>query len=184
MGLSIHYNGEITNVGLISELTEEVKEVCVTLGWSSRVFDDEHFQGICFSPPGCEPLFLTFHNSTLLASPVLWQFKIEHIHTISVKTQFAGIAMHKAVIGFLRHLQTRYFSRFELTDEGGFWESNDESILQKQFSHYNFLHHAMSNAVSKLETIEGETAKDLADRLAKALGRNWSNLRDGEEEPS
>src|SRR5258708_15910814 len=144
MCLSIHYNGRIKDVNLIPKLVDEVQDISTSLQWNYHLFDDELVKGISFSPPECEPLFFTFSKDGVLCSPILlrpdgYQDNIHPATTISVKTQFACIDAHKAVIKLLRHLKANYFSEFELNDEGGYWESDDEKILQKQFRNYEFI---------------------------------------------
>jgi hypothetical protein len=169
MGLSIHYCGTIKDTSLIPRLVDEVKDICITLQWHYHLFDDELVKGICFSPPECEPLFFTFSKKGVLCSPVLLQYDIHPATTISVKTQFAGIEVHKAVIKLLRHLKANYFSEFELSDEGGYWESNDEKVLQKQFDNYEFILDTVCEALQDFKSKPNETAESLADRLEKFL---------------
>jgi hypothetical protein len=169
MGLSIHYNGTIKDISLIPMLVDEVKDICITLQWKYHLFDDELVEGICFSPPECEPLFFTFSKDGALCSPVLLQYDIHPATTISVKTQFAGIDAHKAVIKLLKHLKSKYFSVFDLHDEGGYWESDDENILRRQFGEYEFLLHTVSEALQDFKSKPGETPESLADRLEKIL---------------
>ncbi len=173
MGLSIHYSGSITDVALIQPLTEEVQDVCTSLNWNYHLFDDEHFKGICFSPEECEPLFLTFTPEGILASPVLWQLKIEPITTIATKTQFAGIEAHIAVIKLLKHVQAKYLASFELFDEGGYWESDDEGVLKKQFDRYNFLLDAVCEGLQNFKAVPGETPESLGNRLERFLKERW-----------
>ncbi len=82
-------------------------------------------------------MFLTFSGNNKLYSPVLLQYNISPA-TISVKTQFAGIEVHKAVIKLLKHLKEAYFSEFELSDEGGYWDKLDEEKQNTQFNRYNY----------------------------------------------
>ena len=164
MGLSVHYHGEIKNMDLIPELTEEVKNICEVFGWTFHLFDDKDFQGICFNPPEGEPVFLTFNNTPHIASPVLWQLKMETA-PVSVKTQFAGIEAHIALIKLLKYLSNRYFKIFELSDEGNYWETGDAEVLKKQFAAYNYALDTICNALKDLKPIPGETASSLADRL-------------------
>ena len=169
MGLSIHYNGIIKDGSLIPKLVDEVKDICNSLQWKYHLFDDVLVKGICFSPPECEPLFFTFSKSGVLCSPVLLQYDIHPATTISVKTQFAGMDVHKAVIKLLKHLKANYFSEFELSDEGYYWETGDETILKKRFREYEFLLDTVCEALQDLISMPGETAETLADRLERFL---------------
>jgi hypothetical protein len=41
MGVSLHYRGKIKSTKLITELTNEVEDICKTNNWSYTIFDDE-----------------------------------------------------------------------------------------------------------------------------------------------
>jgi hypothetical protein len=176
MGLSIHYSGKIKQTSLISKLVDEVKDICTTLKWSYHLFDDELVKGICFSPRECEPLFFTFSKEGGLCSPILLQYNIHPATTISVKTQFAGIVAHKAVIKLLRHLKANYFTEFELNDEGGYWETDDENILRRQFSNYEVILDTVCEALQDFKSKPGEQAESLADRLERFLNERLKNI--------
>ena len=181
MGLSILFSGTIKNVQLIPQLTEEVQDICNELDWSHHVFDDEDFKVICFSPPECEPVFLTFHNSPELASPVTWQFGLP-TSPISTKTQFAGMQAHVALLKLLKHLKEKYFAVFELDDEGGYWNMWDKEVLKKQFGRYDFLLNALTETLKDFKSQPGETAESLADRLEKFLEEQQDKFKKDEPE--
>lgn len=178
MGLSIHYNGAIRDMDSIPAMVEEVKDVCESLQWTYHLFNDKNFTGICFSPPECEPVFLTFNNTPELACPIKWQFKIEPVNFISTKTQFAGIEVHIALLKFLKHLADKYFAVFEMDDEGGYWNTWDEAVLKKQFDRYNFLLDAMAEALRDFKLEPGENALGLVERLEKFLGERQDDFKE------
>jgi hypothetical protein len=174
MGLSIHYSGKIKEVTLIPSLVEEVQDVCTILKWNYHLYDDENVKGISFSPPECEPVFLSFSNNEL-SSPILQQYNISPATTISVKTQFAGIEVHKALIKLLKHLKETYFKEFELSDEGGYWPTLDEEKLNQQFKRYNYILHKVTEHLKDFKANENDTASSLADRLEKFLNERLGN---------
>ena len=182
MGLSIHYSGRIKDVELIPVLVEEVRDVCSSFGWTHHLFNDENFQGICFSPPECEPVFLTFTNSTELACPIRWQYKIEPVNVISTKTQYAGMDVHIALLKLLKYLKEKYFAVFDLDDEGGYWGKWDEAILQRQFDRYNFLVNAVADALRDFKSAPGESPQSLTDRLQNFLEEQQDDFKANERE--
>ncbi|MGZ8525039.1 MAG: hypothetical protein ACXWV1_11460 [Chitinophagaceae bacterium] len=93
----------------------------------------------------------------------------ELIYATSTKTQFAGSDAHIAVIKLLRYLKEKYFSVFELDDEGKYWETMNEKVFLKQFAGYEFLLDAVANALTEMKTEQGDTALPLADRIEKLL---------------
>jgi hypothetical protein len=189
MGLSIHYSGTIKDIALIDELIAEVTDICQSFNWSYHIISEPntyHLNGICFSPQDCEPIFLTFLPDGRMCSFVNLMNKDlytkngldeELVYTTSTKTQFAGIDMHIAVTKLLRYLKEKYFSVFELSDEGMYWETKDEIVLKKQFAKYDFLLDAVANALSEMKTVPGETPSSLADRIEKMLKEKFDELR-------
>ena len=146
MSLSIHYSGYILQEDLIKPLTDEVVDICTDLGWEYHVIKDEEISGVVFSPKECEPISLTFNHDGRLLSPQNIIVKDiydgitldkELIFTTSTKTQYAGIDAHIAVIKLLRYLSKKYMKDFILEDEGLYWETNDEKVLEEQFDRYN-----------------------------------------------
>jgi hypothetical protein len=187
MGLSIHYSGRIRDYTVIEEMMTEVTDICENLNWTYHILDGnntDHLRGICFSPEGCEPIFLTFLLNGRMCSPVNLMHKDiyeendldrELLYTTSTKTQFAGPDAHMAVIKLLRYLKGKYFAAFELNDEGMYWETLDEKILLGQFAKYDFLLNAVSEALSSMEALPGENAGSLADRIEKMLKDKFKN---------
>ena len=171
MGLSIHYSGLIKNTELIPQLTEEVQDVCFAFDWRYRLVNDETLTGISFTPPECETLCLTFLHNGQLASRTRLMYKIEPANVISVKTQFAGTDVHKTVIKLLQYLSAKYFSHFKLDDEGGYWESGDETILAKKFAAYDALLSKVQTALFDFKTKPGVTREELVKRLEEFLKR-------------
>ena len=181
MGLSIHYSGYIRQHAMIDELVSETADICQNLDWTYHLIDGNNadkLEGICFFPEGCEPIFLTFLPTGRMCSPVDLMNKdiyekngIDHelVYTTSTKTQYAGPDAHIAVIKLLRYLKEKYFSSFELSDEGMYWETMDEKILLAQFAKYEFLLNAVTAALSEMKVSPGETSASLADRIEKML---------------
>ena len=175
MGLSIHYNGKIKDTNLVPQLLEEVQDICNTLQWKYQMIDQRPAKGICFTPEECEVLFLTFSETGEICSPLLLHYNIHPATTISVKTQFAGMEVHITIIKVFQYLKAKYFSEFEMYDEGGYWQSNDESVLHGRFTRYNFLLDAVAEALESFESKEGESTESLADRLEVFLKQRFSN---------
>lgn len=181
MGLSIHYSGTIRQYEQIDALTEEVADICQDMGWQYSVLDGDNtdrLKGICFSPHECEPIFLTFLPTGKMCSPVnLMNREIyeqdgsnpELLYTTSTKTQFAGRDTHIAVIKLLHYLRKKFFASFELNDEGKYWETLDEEVLNKQFTRYEVVLDAFTDVLDEMKAIPGETAASLAARIEKLL---------------
>lgn len=182
MGLSIHYSGYIFNKEMLDPLIDEVSEICKTLDWDSHVFEDDEIKGVSFAPKGSEPVFLTFNNAGRMQSPVSIIAKdiyggvgldLELMFTISTKTQFAGIDAHISIIRLLKHLSKKYFRGFILKDEGSYWETGGEKILQQQFDNYNAAMDIFCKELQDLPAISGESQESIADRLEKLLRKKF-----------
>jgi len=200
MGLSIHYQGEIKRYDLIEELVFEAEDICKSLNWkyhtwmkTSNVNDDAHLnnpdfinyihedlKGISIMPDECEPVELVFFPSGKLCSPIKLKFNDAAtndlmVEYVSTKTQYAGIDTHLAVLKLLQYFKDKYFSFFELSDEGMYWETKDEEILKTQFAKYNFIVHSVRNALKDFKALPGETPESLADRLEELLKKKFGD---------
>lgn len=195
MGLCIYYSGCIKEGAFLPELINEVKDIAEIYNWHYTIFREEfpddvsekesydgEIYGIVVSPPKCEPVFITFLSNGKMSSPVnLETFgktsnkaRRKYLYQLAVKTQYAGIQIHKLIIHLFRHLNDKYFKDFEMTDEGQYWETGDETLLQQIFDRYNEL---MDNFTSALETYpknEGETLENYFQRLMKRINKRKS----------
>ena len=152
MGLSIHYSGHIRQYALVDELLAEATDICENLDWTYHILDGNNtdkLKGIGFSPEGCEPIFLTFLLNGRMCSPVNLMHRDiyeenglerELLYTTSTKTQYAGPDAHIAIIKLLRYLKEKYFSVFELNDEGMYWETMDEKVYHLYTKQCSLLH--------------------------------------------
>ncbi len=198
MGLSIHYHGQIKDYALTDELTSEAIDICKSLNWNYHIFEkisnandkahvndpgfinysENELKGISFMPEGCEPVSLVFFPSGRLCCP----FKLMNnnpstndlmVETISTKTQYAGMDVHITVLKLLQYFKDKYFSVFELSDEGNYWETKDEAVLKAQFDRYNFLVNEVADALSGIKAVPGETLQSLADRIEEILKKKF-----------
>jgi len=190
MGLSIHYSGAIKDPRLLPELIDEVRSICESLKIKYRLFKTElpiedfgkeeyrkDIYGIWFTPKNCEPVSMCFLSNGIMSNPVnLKTFGFsertdykKYLKYNSTKTQYAGIEIHKFIIKLIRHLSEKYLKDFTVDDEGGYWESGDETILKKQFDRYNFLTDSFADALENISANDGETLMDYLERLAEMI---------------
>lgn len=100
-------------------------------------------------------------------------YGIQPATVISVKTQYGGIGVHIAVINLLKYLSGRYFAAFELRDEGGYWESNNEAVLQQQFERCDALLNIVQVALKDFKSELTDTPQSFANRLEQFLKERW-----------
>ena len=90
MGLTIHYSARIKTLDLLPQFTEEVADICQTMGWEHETIDtivemkdkgvkfkppldddkNIRLQGIYFTPPGCESVIFMFLSSGWTSSEI------------------------------------------------------------------------------------------------------------------
>lgn len=190
MGLSFHYSGRIANPDNLPELIEEVKDICKVNKWKYFVFDQQFPQnsvdntdytdrlyGICFTPPECEPVDVSFLSNGRMSSAMLLQNwgesdveeEKEYLYLISVKTQYAGIDIHRNIIQLFRYLDEKYLADFSMIDEGEYWETNDEELLSDNFRRYTSLIDGYTFALENQDREEGEDMESFLLRLAQQV---------------
>ena len=187
MGLSIHYSGRFNKDAILSDLIAEVKEVAETFKWDFKIFLEEFpasknesqpydgkIYGISFTPPECETIPICFLSNYRMSSNVLLKFygyskdqsENKFLYMLSVKTQFAGTTIHKAIIELFRYLYKKhYFSEFKLVDEGEYWETGNESLLEQKFKENGDLIDNFSMALETIPIKRGESFEDYFERI-------------------
>lgn len=190
MGLTINYTGDFNPCASLLELIEEVKDIAVIHKWNYHIFEttfpensfedtnfNEDIYGISFSAPDCEPVLLCFLSNGRMSNPFMFQNWLqskdkddEHlIYGNFTKTQYAGIEIHKQIIHLLKHLSKKYLINFKVIDEGGYWESEDEKVLQDNFNRYTDLIENVASSIGNNPKKAGESFEDYFKRLLKQL---------------
>jgi len=157
MGLSIHYSGDFKKGASLSTMIEEVRDVAELYNWKYNIYKDKFIKeafgikdynkaiyGISFTPTNCETVSIEFLSNGKMSSLAHLKFfgkenerpQEEYLYMLSVKTQFAGIEIHKLIIHLFKHLNEKYFINFKVIDEGQYWETGDEKKLQEIFTRY------------------------------------------------
>ncbi|MEP7168014.1 MAG: hypothetical protein ABI855_01460 [Bacteroidota bacterium] len=190
MGITIHYKGNFNPKSSLSQMIEEVKDIAEVQKWKYHIFEtefpensfgkktyDEEIYGTCFSPPECEPVMLCFLSNGRMANPFYYDYWLKSkikkdkylISLCFTKTQFAGSEAHKIIIHLLRHISKKYLKNFSLTDEGHYWETNDEKLLEETFKEYSYLINAVSGALQTGHLKNGETIEEYMLRIFKEV---------------
>jgi hypothetical protein len=191
MGLSIHYSGRFNPSASLQEMVEEVVEIIKVYHWEHAIFEtrfpkggfdepyNEKIYGIIFSPPSCEPVFLTFLSNGRMSNDTHLRFfgnssdekKQKYLYMLSTKTQYAGIKTHMLLIHLLKYLTNKYLQEFRLTDEGNYWETGDEKLLEATFNRYHDLVNSVADALETFPLKTGETMEEYLSRLISRINK-------------
>ena len=196
MGLSLHYNGRFDNPELLQQMIEEVEDIVSIYKWKYAIkhtkfpdgslknkIHDNKVYGISFTPPDCETVSICFLSNGRMSCSSLLQFygdstdktSQQYLYMVSVKTQFAGWQTHLFIVGLLKYLSKKYFSEFNVNDEGHYWETNDEEILKQNFSRYTTLLESVSTAFEIFPVNEGETMEKYIERVMTFVSMKLSD---------
>jgi hypothetical protein len=196
MGLSIHYSGNFRYSASLPEMIEEIKDIAEFNQWNYFIYEtkfpdnslgkpeyNDKLYGISFSPEKCEPVCMCFLSNGILNSPINLQcFSVyaekphpEYLGMISTKTQYAGIEAHKTIINLIDYLSKKYLDNFKLSDEGQFWETRDEKLLQKIFDRYDKIMDIFALGLENIQRKKGESVEDFIIRVANQLGNKSEN---------
>ena len=193
MGLSFHYKGKLKTPQSLKKMIEEVTDICKANKWDFAVFDDtfpnntftiepnkDRVYGIFFTPPKCETVDLTFLSNGKLCSAhnIELNKNLEnleddiYLYFLSVKTQYCGPEIHKLLIPIFDYLNKNYFEDFEFTDEGQFWETRNEKLLDETFDRYSNLINSFSSVLEYIPILEGEPIETYVLRMAEIVKNN------------
>ncbi|MEX2231145.1 MAG: hypothetical protein WD824_03220 [Cyclobacteriaceae bacterium] len=192
MGLSFHYSGTFKGSIPLSEMIEEVKDIAQVNQWKYIIYEKEFpeadlekdkynqkIYGISFSPPECEPVFLCFLSNGKMSSPPLLEMfgrstkqdERKYLYMLSVKTHYAGIHVHKRIIDLLRYLNKKYFREMKVSDEGQYWETGDDEVLEKIFKRYYEVHDIVGSAFENNSRMPNESFEDYFQRILRQKGK-------------
>lgn len=190
MGLSIHYSGSFKKDESLEAMIEEVKDIAEIYKWEysinttrfpkntfGKVAYNDKLYGISFTPPKCETISLTFLSNGKMCCGVQLKFfgnsdnetDKMYLYMLSSKTQYAGSTIHKIIIHLLKYLSHKYFQDFQLTDEGDYWETGDEKLLEKKFKIYNDLIDGVAHSITNYPINNAESFTDYFERILKML---------------
>lgn len=190
MGLSFHYSGRIANPDSLPELIEEIEDIAKVFNWKYFVFErqfpkntigkheyNQKLYGICFTPTNCETVSICFLSNGRMSSAAHLQYwgrtdeqpERDYLYMLSVKTQYAGSDVHLFVIQLFRYLNDKYLADFMMSDEGGYWESNDEYLLKKRFDRSTELIDGFKSAIQNQPILKDEDMENYFLRLLKKI---------------
>ncbi|MGM0620754.1 MAG: hypothetical protein ACQETJ_06905 [Bacteroidota bacterium] len=178
MGISIHYKGKLDSPKLVKSFCEEVQDIAQSMEWEFTVIgpelkDKNGLKGLIIKPhEKAELLQFAFDKKGYLRNALLLEYEnINDNYTFfnHIKTQFAPIEIHVAVIKLLKYLKEKYMHNLEVNDEGLFWETGDIDILKEKTY---FLAKAINDLGDVLDSIpfeKGDNAESIADKIEKII---------------
>lgn len=208
MAISIHYKGKIDDKTKVQPLIEEIQDIADTMNWPYYCLNEdwkkksqlklEHredgahilghaaLKGISFTPhPKSETVWLFFDDQGNISSPISIVMREEDdsgdFYWLAVKTQFAGVEIHIAIIELFKYLKNKYISNLEVVDEGEFWETGNELLLKSKINQLHEAIHMINSALSGL-SIQSKNDTESVVRKIERLLRNMGFERSPEED--
>ncbi len=190
MGLTIHYNGIFKKKASFYAMIEEVKDISEIYNWQYTVYENQfpagsledssyndEIYGISFTPPNCETVSLCFLSNGRMSSPAHLKYfgnstddlEKNYLYMLSTKTQFAGSDLHKLIVHLLKYISKKYLKEFNVTDEGKYWETGDEKLLEETFKRYNDLLDSVGLALDNIPLEANETFEEYFTRILKLI---------------
>jgi len=68
---------------------------------------------------------------------------------------------------FVRYLNGKYLSDFQMQDESGYWETGDESVMQANFRKYDAL---LDNFVLSMQTFPVQKDENMISYFERLMG--------------
>jgi hypothetical protein len=94
------------------------------------------------------------------------------IYQISTKTLYSGVENHKKIILILDYISNKYLENFKCIDEGFYWETRDEDLLEKTFEKHSNLIDSFSSSLEMIPSKKDETLEDYLIRISDVTKRN------------
>jgi len=177
MGITIHYKGTIDKVDKIESFVKEMSDISEEMGWTYNIINDKekHLTGIIIKPhEKSESLSFLFdpdgriRNFTCL----LFDDIDDEVSNIAfLKTQYAPLDIHIAVIKLLKYVKSKYISDLYVFDEADYWETMDENILREKMEFLASRIELMRDIFNSHSEEFGQTksVEQLADKIEEVL---------------
>ena len=94
-----------------------------------------------------------------------------------IKTQFAPAEIHIAIIKLLRYLKDKYINNLEVYDEGRYWETYDEKILNEKLEFLNKMMDKLEGILNSIPREKNESAESIANKIEKIINANLKRKR-------
>jgi hypothetical protein len=178
MGVTIHYKGKLTSTDNIDSFCEEMEDIAKSMGWKHSVFDFDvndktPVKGVIIRPhEKSESLQLISDRQGNLRNVFAMEFAGEDselTYLNFIKTQFAPVEIHIAVIKLLKYIQQKYISNLDVYDEGEYWQTGDEKILKRKIDFLNSVMDQLEDVLNTIEIEEGSSAESIADKIEEVL---------------
>jgi hypothetical protein len=179
MGVTIHYKGKLNSNDELDSFCEEMEDIAKSMGWKHTVIDKfdtndkTPVKGIIIRPhEKSESLQLISDQLGNLRNVFAFEFAGEDselTYMNFIKTQFAPVEIHIAVIKLLKYIQQKYISNLDVYDEGDYWQTGNEKILKGKIDFLNGAINYMSDVLNSIDFEEGSSAESIADKIEKVL---------------
>ena len=206
MGVTIHYKGKIRKKEDVDLLAAEIADFAGTLGWEyelwredwsqpntarlDRTLDDVRLvghiplRGISLHPhKSSETLSLTFNPDGYLVDAWGMVLLAEEELTLEkswlgIKTQFAPIEIHIAIIKLFKYLKKRYIPDLEVHDDGGYWKSENVNELIHRIEKINRALNQIEDALTAdSPNLSGsKSVEEIANRIEEILRKKFGDL--------
>lgn len=144
MGLTIYYQGQLASESAYEGFVAAATAFAAARNWpahpiaeSSRQLtrtlqpedpDEPEFEEVYTG--ATRGLYLLPHPE---CEPITFEFDRDLFMQDSTKTQFAGAAIHAAIVDLFRQAEP-FFEMLDIQDEADFWETNDTEALARTFA--------------------------------------------------
>jgi hypothetical protein len=206
MGITIHYKGKLNDPAEIDAVVDFVQQRAVAQGWSWTHINDDWeaevdaqlvhtskghqnltgnagLKGFSLDiDPQCESVPLLFDSFGYLRSISSFYDpeSVQNGDTIAVKTQFATSEAHIQIVELLRELKQRFIADLEVMDEGGYWETKNSSVLEKNMTglkkNIDFLYDALQSEHCK--GLRDLPPEELAEEIERMLSKSPEDRED------
>jgi hypothetical protein len=179
MGVTIHYKGKLNSADEIDSFCEEMEDIAKSMGWKHTLIDrfdkndNTPVKGIIIQPhPKSESLQLITDKQGTLRNAFAIEFAgddSELTYLNFIKTQFAPVEIHIAVIKLLKYIHKKYISNLDVYDEGDYWQTGDEKILKGKIDFLNKAINQMAKVLDSIEIDKDSSPESIVDKIEEVL---------------
>ncbi len=184
MGVTIFYKGKLNHPDLTNNFLEEMADIAKAMEWDFKPinnkgkFQESLLNGIIIYPhKDSESLDMVIDQKGHLRNIIMMKYapeKPEYAYENFIKTQFAPVEIHIAIVKLFRYIQKRYMSNLKIIDEGSYWETGDAGLLKKKIDFLNTKIRELGALLNAVKIKEGDSPESIADKIEQILSEKLS----------
>lgn len=172
MEISIYYQGKLNHPELVAQFSDELADIARAMEWGYILINEQEetfnikLRGIKIFPhKKTEPLIFTFDPDGYIRNPSIMKVagNLEKFTYIGyIETHHTTAKFHIKVAKLLKYIQKKYISNLDVSDGGGYWETENNAVVKERFDAFKSQKNYLQELIKSIYIEEGGIPESIA----------------------